>query len=230
MTGIQTASVDLSLLSDQVYELLRSEILTGHLRPKERVTVSGLAARFGLSPTPVRDALRRLNADGLVEVRPRRGTSVAAFDGRSVREIFQVRRIVECAAADELPRASGVSLSRLQDLVDAMERLRTGDTFADYAAFISLDAEFHRGIVALLENRRLGQFYEALRWPILVVRGLSQSPFQRAGATVSEHRRIAAALQHRDVERAKQAVLDHLRNAETDLLGRIESDASGGEP
>lgn len=221
--------MDISPLSDQLYELLKSEILTGSLRSREKVTVGGLAARFGLSPTPVRDALRRLGTDGLVEVSPRRGTTVATFDRKSVREIFHIRRIIECASADAVPHAPEALLTRIRNIATAMEDLQTGESFADYTAFISLDAEFHRCMVELLGNRRLSQFYETLRWPILVVRGLSQSPFQRADATVAEHRRIADAFRRRDVEPAKDAILDHLRNAEADLVRRIPDDARAGE-
>src|SRR5215472_17363328 len=116
--------LDISPLSDQLYELLKSEILTGSLRSKERVTVGGLAARFGLSPTPVRDALRRLGTDGLVDVSPRRGTTVATFDGKSVREIFHIRRIIECASADAVPHAPEALLTRIQNLAAAMEDLQ----------------------------------------------------------------------------------------------------------
>ena len=221
LTGARSRSVDRNLLGDQVYELLKSEILTGDLRPRERVTVAGLAIRFGLSPTPVRDALRRLSTDGLVKLLPRRGTVVTAFDQKSVREVFQIRRIIECAAVEAVPRAPRATLSRMRELVLAMEDLRAGETFADYPAFIVLDAEFHRCMIELLDSSRLVQFYETLRWPILVIRGLSQSPFQRANATVAEHRRIADACRRRDVQSARGAVLDHLRNAEADLIRRV---------
>ncbi|HLW60640.1 MAG TPA: GntR family transcriptional regulator [bacterium] len=227
-TRLRSASVDLSLLSDQVYELFKSEILAGSLRSGERVTVSGLAARIGLSPTPVRDALRRLSTDGLVDVLPRRGTIVAAFDARSIGEIFHIRRIIECAAADELPSAPEAILIQMFDLAKAMEALRTEEIFSDYDAFSSLDTDFHRCITKVLENRRLSQFYETLRWPIMVVRALSRSPFQRAQATVAEHEDIAQAFRLRDVPRAKEAIIKHLRNAEADLLQRRSGDARGG--
>ncbi len=217
--------LSVSQLNEQVYDLLKAEIIKGSLRPRQRITAAGLAARLGVSATPVRDALQRLSADGLVEVSPRRGTSVSEFSARNVRETFQARRIVECAAVAEASHAAQSIAERLAGLLEAEAVLRRGDSFADYGAHVRLDADFHRCIVGMLQCRPLSEFHERLRWPEQVLRGLSQSSYHRAEATVAEHRAICAAIAERDVGRAREAVLAHLRNAEADLLRRLPSES-----
>ncbi len=213
--------LNLNQLNEQVYDLLKAEIMKGHLRPGQRLSAVSLAQRLGVSATPVRDALQRLSTDGLVEVSPRRGTYVSEFTRQNVRETFHTRRIIECAAAAEAATAPEANLQRMQEIVDQFHALRQDDVFADYSAYIALDAEFHRCIVGLLQSQQLSEFYDKLRWSEQLVRGLSQSNYQRAQATVAEHAAVLAALKQRDPGRAREAILNHLQNSEADLLRRM---------
>jgi DNA-binding GntR family transcriptional regulator len=208
----------LTQLNEQVYEVLREEIVGGKLSPGERLSLSGLAEELGVSVTPVRDALRRLSLDGLVEIQPRRGTFVSEFSTHRIREIFLSRRIIECAAAERAADIPDQAALELSESVDEIESLREEERFRDYERYIALDARFHRCIVGLLGSSLISDFYEQLRWPTQVVRGLSYSEYQRAQETVSEHAAIAQAFRRRDVAEAKAAILNHLTNAETDLL------------
>lgn len=218
---LSMSPLDFNQLNEQVYNLLKAEIVKGNLSPGQRLTVSAVANRLGVSPTPVRDALRRLSTDGLAEMIPRRGTFVSEFSKRSVREIFQIRSIIECASVERLAKASEEIIQHMEDIVERMDSLREGENFPDYASYIALDKEFHQSIVGLLENQRLNELYERLRWPIQVVRGLSYSDYQRAKVTVAEHAAIVQAFQGKNVSKAKAAILDHLNNAEADLLSRM---------
>ncbi len=221
----EVPELSVSQLNEQVYDLLKAEIIRGNLRPRQRLTAAGLASRLGVSATPVRDALQRLSADGLVEVAPRRGTVVSEFTAQNVRETFQARRIIECAAVAQAPHAADSPAACLAKLLEGEAELRRGDSFADYGAHLRLDAEFHRCIVGMLQCHPLSEFHERLRWPEQVLRGLSQSSFQRAEATVAEHRAIYVAIAGRDADRAREAVLAHLDNAEADLLRRLPSES-----
>ncbi|MCC7355836.1 MAG: GntR family transcriptional regulator [Anaerolineae bacterium] len=221
LNGLTADRLNLDQLNDQVYELLRVEILAGNLTSGQSLTATALASRLGISPTPVRDALRRLSTDGRVEVIPRRGTFVAEFTRQKVKEVFQIRCIVECAAVETLAETREDALQQIAEIVHSIDALREGEIFPEYAEFISLDQELHRRIVGLLGNEQLNEFYERLRWPEYVVRGLSQSSYQRAGGTLAEHAAILKALQERDVAQAKTAILTHLNNAEADLLRRM---------
>jgi DNA-binding GntR family transcriptional regulator len=224
--GLAATVLNVSQLNEQVYEILKAEILRGSLFSGQRLSVEDLSARMGVSPTPIRDALRSLSSEGLVQVSPRRGTFVAEFSRADVREIFQCRRLIECAALDNLPQAPESTLRAMRDTATEMAALVQGDRFTDYPRFIQLDAQLHNTIVGLLQNRRLSDFYEKLRWPVQVVLSLSQSSYQRAGPTLAEHLAVVQAFERRDVGLARQALADHLQTAEADLLRRMPPDKS----
>ena len=213
-----------SQLNEQVYALLKAAIMRGSLRPGQRLSVGGLAKRFGVSATPVREALQRLSIDGLVEVSPRRGTNVSEFTRRNVQETYHTRRIIECAAAAEVASVSEETLRHMQAIVEKFRVLRQGDAFTDYRQYIAADSEFHHHIVGLLQSRQLSEFYDRLRWAEQLVRGLAQSSYQRAEVTVAEHESILRAFQARDAEEACAAILRHLQNAEADLLRRMPAE------
>lgn len=215
---LTASSLNLSQLNQQVYELLREQILAGALTPGQRLSISVIAKRLEVSVTPVRDALRRLASDGLVTIIPRRGTFVAEFTRQAVQETFQARRIIEAAGAEKLDRLSDPTLRRLEEIVDQQESLRDGTKFTDYETHIAVDTEFHRHIVGLLGNERLAKFYEELRWPMQITRGLYYTDSLRADRTVAEHRAVVEAMKKKDVNELKRAILDHLDNAEANLL------------
>ena len=213
-----------SQLNEQVYALLKAAIMRGSLRPGQRLSAGGLAKRFGVSATPVREALQRLSLDGLVEVSPRRGTNVSEFTRRNVQETFHTRRIIERAAAAEVASVSEETLQHMRAIAQEFRVLRQGDTFTDYRQYIAADSEFHHHIVGLLQSSHLSEFYDRLRWAEQLVRGLAQSNYQRAEVTVAEHESILHAFQARDAEEACAAILRHLQNAEADLLRRMPAE------
>jgi DNA-binding GntR family transcriptional regulator len=219
--SLSAFSLNLSQLNEQVYELLKREILGGNLVSGQRLSVEDLSQRLGISPTPIRDALRNLSQEGLVQVNPRRGSFVAEFSRSNVREVFQIRRIIECAAADMPASALRAAAQAMRPLVTEMGALVVGERFSDYARFNALDAQMHHALVGLLQNRRLSDFYEKLRWPVQVVLGLSQSSYQRAGQTLAEHFAIVDAFEAQDAAQARQAIAQHLLNAEADLIERM---------
>ena len=215
---LSASTLNLSQLNQQVYELLKERILTGAFGPGQRLSISAIARQLDVSVTPVRDALRRLAADGLVTMLPRRGTFVSEFTRRTVREIFQARRIIEAASAEKLDRASDQTIRRMEEIVDMQDSLRDGTGFTDYETHITVDTEFHRHIVDLLGNERIAKFYEELRWPMQVTRGLFYTNSLRADRTVREHGAIVNAMKEKDVKELKKAILDHLDNTEANLL------------
>jgi DNA-binding GntR family transcriptional regulator len=226
---LSASSLNFSQLSDQILHVLRQQIIEGKLKPGQRLSIAVLAQQLGVSATPVRDALRRLSADGLVEMIPRRGTFVSEFSRQDIRQVFQVRRILECAAAEASPHAPDRVIERLMAIVDEIGALRDEERFLEYLRYIALDTEFHQQIVDLLDNGQISDFYRQLRWPTQVVRGLSYSAYQRAQDTVAEHAAIAVALKEKEVSKAKEAILTHLNNAEADLLRRMPPELVGGD-
>lgn len=218
-------------LGDQVYELLKNTVLRGDFSPGQRLSPQELSERFQLSVTPVRDALRRLEADGLVQVSPRRGTFVAQFSAGEVKEVFESRIVIEAAAAEKLPTAPITILQRMSKLVDNMETLIDGENVLDYSHYLKLDEEFHDCIVAIMRNNRLSEFHHSLRAYTFVARALVPSVDRRMPQTHLEHRQILEAFQLRDVVKAKLAITTHLDNGMNDILRKITQipDGAGEE-
>src|SRR5215208_1879342 len=115
-------------LSSRVYQVLQQDILQGQFPPGARLSLDDLAERFGISVSPIRDALRLLAADGLVELRSRRGAFVTQPSRAVIHEVFQFRAILECAVVDYAIAAGAPVLTALRAHVQAMPAPMGGDT------------------------------------------------------------------------------------------------------
>jgi DNA-binding GntR family transcriptional regulator len=217
----RVARIDRDGLSERVYIRLKEAIIEGKFPPGERLSPEELAKHFEVSITPIRDALKRLEGDALVEVIPRQGVFVSQFSADAIQEIFDIRRLIEQACVERLDEVSDEMIQRIIEIMKQMEALRDGVIFPDYARFIELDIQFHANIVTLRNNKRLMELYEELQWPIQVVRGLSHTNYHRAEETVAEHWAIVEALVKRDMTKAQEKITIHLHNAKEDLLHHL---------
>ncbi len=223
--------IDVSLLSDRVYHALREDIFSQTLCAGTRLDVHRLAAIYGTSVAPVRQALARLHDEGMVEIHPRRGTNVTQVRPQDVVEVFQIRRIIELSVADLLAgRLPPDSLDRLRQIIDLTATLADGEGFRDYPTFIQYDAEFHRIPILALDNARLLRIFDGLHAHMSIARGLYPTNDKRATATLAEHRAIFDAYSCGDLVALKGAVLTHLRNSETDLVRRLTDESGMDHP
>jgi DNA-binding GntR family transcriptional regulator len=211
-------------LAEQAYQELRRRILDAELVAGQRLNVEEIARDLAVSPAPVKEALKQLEAAGLVEIRARRGTLVRSFGASDVDDIYGVRAIIEPAAAASALRSGGVTSAVLRDLdttVQAIERGSRGQRFRDAAAVLEADSSFHRIIVRSAGNRVLDGMYSALIDQSHLLRAFSlRSP--RAAETVAEHRRILGALAKGDEDEAREACVAHLSSARAAVLREIE--------
>lgn len=213
--------IDRRDLSDRVYQVLRGEILSGKLTPGQHISLEEFAQQFKVSITPVRDALRLLAADGLVEILPRRGAFVTTPSPSRVGEVCQIREILECAAVDHVIARGEPALRELEALVREIAATNVGETHDDYLAYIKLDQRFHQSLIDCVGNRKLSDIYAGLRSHTLVTLALYSAPDQRASDTLSEHERILTALKQGDAEAARTALRSHLRNAREEILHKV---------
>jgi GntR family transcriptional regulator, rspAB operon transcriptional repressor len=208
-------------LADQIYERLRSAVLEGGYAPGERVNPKVLAARFGASITPVRDALRRLENDGLVEIAPRRGVFIVRLTRQMARETFEIRMLLECGSADRVEGAPDRTAEHMVAIVAGMEGLQEGNTYTDYPRYLDLDRELHTELIRLYGNGRLLEIYSNLRWPVQLAIALTRSGDRRAEPTIEEHRAIVRAVEDRNPAALRAAIEVHLANALSDLLKHL---------
>jgi DNA-binding GntR family transcriptional regulator len=207
-------------LSARVFQVLQREILQGLLPPGSRLSLEVLAERFGVSVSPIRDALRLLAADGLVELRSRRGAFVTQPSREIIQEVFQFRAILECAAVEAVISGGPETIAALRAQVEAMPATMVGDTHADYLTYIHHDQVFHRTLVDAIGNGRLSDSYASLASFTLIARMLHRSGSHRAAETLAEHRAILDALAARDADAARAAIRAHLERAGADLVRR----------
>jgi DNA-binding GntR family transcriptional regulator len=203
-----------SRASDSVFDILRENILGRAFRPGDRLDVRALADQLGVSATPVKDAVTRLAAEGLVEVRPRSGTFVAELAADAVAETFEIRRALECLAAEHVvSRLTPDLLTRFTAIVEALERPVSSER--DRAQHEQRNVELHTLLVETSGNRRLTELYRSLNAHLIVARVHSRrSPDDaRLEQERREHRAILDALEARDAGALVSALDRHIRRA-----------------
>lgn len=219
-------------LTHTVYKLLRARIASHDFAPGERLRLDALAAQLGTSRTPVREALNQLAAEGLIEIRPRRGTFVAQVDMRTIAELYQLRLIIDTSVAKLL--AGRLSTRQLQTLarhVDKLARLVDGDRYVDYGAYLECDRAFHSALVRMLGNRRLEALYDEINLPLWLVRAQEHAgaPHDARGS-LAEHRAILRGLEARDPAAVMAAMTAHIEGSLVKLRVKLglAADAANG--
>ena len=200
---------------------LRRELLAGILSPGAGLSQVELAARFGVSRIPIRDALRILAAEGLVEIAVNRGARAIRLSPGEVREIYDLRILLEC---DCLRRAAAqISPAALREI----ERVRLkSDLDAAGPGWAQGDWEFHRSIYQLALRPRQLTMIEALRRTCLLhVSAYSSIPTKKP-RWLNDHRRIVEHLQTGDADKAVLALRQHLEGAAQHLLERMTAPRS----
>jgi DNA-binding GntR family transcriptional regulator len=204
---------------ETVYARLKDAIITGSLRPMERITENKVAASYGLSRTPVREAFLRLEAEGLIQVVPQRGSFVSQPSVADILEIYQIRLPLECMSARiAAERIEDEQLAALEDLVN-VERARGQGRSAERS--LRASAEFHAVLYACTRNKRLASFLQDMQKQVHRARVLWPSTVARLEETWKEHAAILAALRARDGAEAERLMRQHLERAQASTLNRI---------
>jgi GntR family transcriptional regulator, rspAB operon transcriptional repressor len=219
-------------LTQTVYKLLRARIASHDFVPGQQLRLELLAAQLGVSRTPVREALNQLAAEGLVEIRPRRGTFVAQVDLSTVAELYQLRLIIDTSVAKLLAaRVTKSQIRMLSKLLDKLGSQVDGEAYVDYGAYLECHRDFHSAIVRMVGNRRLMALYDKINLPLWLVRAQEQAgPPRDARASLGEHRTILRTLEARDPSAAAEAMTAHLEGSVVKLgvkLGLIDDTRNG---
>ncbi|WP_309084694.1 GntR family transcriptional regulator [Chelativorans sp.] len=198
---------------ESAYRRIRHMILTGQMRSGDKLLENHLAAQIGVSRTPVREALNRLNAEGLVVLERYRRGYVASFSVEDVREIFRLRAILESHAAYRAAsRISDADLQRLQELERAMESQFDALGWNEHLeGFDQMNTQFHAIIAAAAESPRLERILaSSLELPASIFNRYSEPVEIRTRRTHAQHREILSALKARNPEWAQAAMSAHL--------------------
>lgn len=203
-------------LRELVCENIRQAIIDGTFSPGERLMEIQLADEMGVSRTPVREAIRKLELEGFVVMIPRRGTYVADISIRDITEIYEIRTCLDVLSA-------GLAAERITDEeLEALNRLlvEIGQYIAEnnMEKIVEADTAFHDILYQASRNERLRSIINNLREQLTGIRGRSMSYPGRLVETMDEHRALVDSIATRDVERAQNAARVHIENAEHTLM------------
>lgn len=205
-------------IAQQVYDRLRRDVLTGSLEPGHWIRELDIADAIGVSRTPVREAVRRLAQDGLLEVAPNRGVRVAVVSTTHVDDVYEVRELVEgLAARRAAERALPSDIHTLRGLLDRIDRLAPGDA----AMHIEADDALHRRIAEIGRNAAALDVLERLNGKITRIKVLT-SDTNPSPTTRSQHAAIVEAIAISDAAAAERAMRAHIRTYRALVVARAE--------
>jgi DNA-binding GntR family transcriptional regulator len=190
--------------ADIVYEALRERILSGELRPNERVTISHVARDLGVSDIPAREGVKRLQADGLLDFAPHKGAVVASMDAADVEELFAIRAELEALALRRAART--ITPDQLAHLRALLDEMAAAEHAGDMAAYGRLNRAFHMATYAAQPYRRLLAMIESLWDSTDWCRRIFRADAESVRASSAEHEAIYAALAAGDGDAAARAV------------------------
>jgi DNA-binding GntR family transcriptional regulator len=198
---------------DEVIGTLRTAILRGQVAEGQRLSEPALARELGVSRTPVREALRALEKEGLIQRTPGRGITVVEVTPEDADEIYTIKSVLEGVAVRlACQRATDKELERLYRYVDEMQALAEQD---DIGAYAEVSREFHAALIKASRSRRLSDVYRIVGAPIQRLRVFALSQPGRPRESVREHRAILDAIARRDPEAAERLIRAHVGGAGT---------------
>lgn len=204
------------------YERLIAEIRTGQLKPGDRLTETDLATRLGISRTPVREAIRALEADGLVDHQPRAGARIRKLDYAEVTELYEMRVVLEGTAARFAARAAYDSeLAELEEITADMAA-----ALDDPERLYHANRHFHSVLLNAARNRFLIRSVEAVQKTLLILGRSTLEEADRARGAISEHRAILSALRAHDGDAAEAAMRTHIEAAHKARLRQLRQRAA----
>ncbi|OUQ17403.1 GntR family transcriptional regulator [Lachnoclostridium sp. An14] len=212
-------------LRDVVFNTLRQAILKGELEPGERLMEIQLAERLGVSRTPIREAIRKLELEGLVLMIPRKGAEVAKISARSLRDVLEVRRALEELAIElACQRMTEEDLGELQKAQDEFKKaIADGDAMR----IAETDEHYHDVIYSGTQNAKLIQMLNNLREQMYRYRLEYIKDADKRKILILEHERVLKAIRDRKVAEAKEAMREHIDNQEITVARNITEKENG---
>ncbi|WP_027348978.1 GntR family transcriptional regulator [Halotalea alkalilenta] len=219
----QIGSISRNTLHDAITERIRDMIIEGELVQGERIYEGPLCEQLGVSRTPLREALRFLASEGLVELTPNRGASVRRFSAQDIEDMLVViRAMEELAGKIACEKASDAEIAEVRALHEEMlGYYRNQDRLAYYKANQSI----HSSIVRLSHNATLVHAHAGLQSRLKRIRFIGHSGADKWAAAVEEHERMITALEARDADGLIQALGSHLTNAWLRVQDKIQDEA-----
>ncbi|GLI03860.1 GntR family transcriptional regulator [Phytohabitans aurantiacus] len=213
-------------LGDEVTERLRNDILAGRYQDGDHLVERDISEEFGVSRGPVRDALRQLDKEGLVQVLPRRGARVATLTRTDAAQVIEIRQALEPVAVRFLlAHRDPHRLSALREVLDRMAQATEDD---DWAHLVTLDMEFHATIFGLADSPMLLRMWESLRLPLLQTFRMHRQFYDSSAQVFRTHRELYEVIAAGDPAKAEAAAAYHVVDLRDYLLKHLEANPGMG--
>lgn len=213
--------------ADHAYRLIREQILSGERAGGEWLREGDLAESVGVSRTPVREALRRLTAEGLVRHERNRGVQVQDWSARDLHEIFSLRSVLEPWACRLAAAAGTVDVAALQALAEEMDEAASGAE-PDVGRITVLNNRFHKMVLDGSENARLASLVASVVQVPLVWRTFSHYSPVALSRSLAHHHELVAALAAHDPDWAESVMRSHVRAAWHTINPDVDAEAASG--
>ena len=207
-------------LRDVVFQTLRQAILKGELQPGERLMEIKLADRLGVSRTPIREAIRKLELEGLVVMVPRKGAAVANITEKDTKDVLEVRRTLEMFAVEVA--CDRISAEQLEQLKKAARDFEDSKGSMDVIRIAETDMQFHEIIYEATQNDRLVQMLNNLRENMYRYRIEYLKDPNYYDRLMREHREILEAIESGDKQRARASMESHINQQQRAVIRKIK--------
>ena len=230
-----TQQIEAKTLREMAYQAIKDSILNNELLPGQEVLITSVAASLGISQTPVREAVTRLAADGLMEYTPHRTLRVAGLDEDDVREVYEVRRLLEPYAAECAARrlARDPHLrERLLEVLRRAEHIAKVGPVISLEEYVGIDLHLNEIFLGAVENRLFREMFTLLANRSLRIRTFAEATADTVnrrliGTVTGEHIGIVRAILAEDAERARRLVAEHLANGEARTIAAVRERLRG---
>lgn len=207
-------------LSERVYRRLKKAITTRVFEPGERLNKNVLAEQLGVSYTPIKDAIVRLTAEGLITVKPKVGTFVTPFTREDMLELFQVRLILETGICSEIIQSISKEQMDILDenFVRSEEEMKKINADFDYFLYNELDAHFHETLIEASGNKKMLQIYKALNFHTQSARYFYNRYEEKTRKGQMQHKEVIDAIKKKDEALLRETLTNHIKEGQARVL------------
>lgn len=207
-------------LREIVFETIRNAIINGMLKPGQRLMEVQLAEQLGVSRTPVRESIRKLELEGLVKMVPRKGAYVTPMSLEDLQEMMEIRRALEALSAELAAKnATSEDIKRLEESNRGFEESALKN---DEAGIIDYDIEFHEAIYKATGNERLVQMINSLREQMQRIRVEYVHHIDDKTPLIGQHQKIIDNIAQHQTEAASEAASAHIQMTEEDMVAVLD--------
>ena len=217
-------------LSERAYEILKDQIIHGHLAPGEKLDIHELAKELRISRTPIKEAINRLTLQGLVTIQSRKTTFVSIWEANKVHELFDLRLMMELWAAERALKLPVVlDLRTMAELLKQAGSLFSKSQEFDYTTFTRFDQQFHLLILDGAKNSQLRHAYDSLNAHIQIMRVYWGRAREHAFRSHKEHLKVFEAFKQKSPAQVRSTLSANIINTRDDILKMLPSLFTGGE-